>query len=75
MNPSIKVEDEYSDAQKAGENTLVLLNRTINDIDNSLKCFNDSKKLAMEANRVANLAYKQILNASKVRRELFTCLV
>ena len=68
------VENEYSEAQKVGNDTLVLLNRTINDIDNSLKCFNDSKELAMEANRVAKLAYKQILNASKKHNESETRL-
>jgi hypothetical protein len=61
------VEDEYSEAETVGQTTLTLLNNTIEEIDNSLKCFNESKELAMEANRVANLAYKQIVNASKVR--------
>ena len=60
------MENEYSEAQKIGETTLTLLNTTINEIDNSLKCFNDSKQLALDASRVANIAYKQIVNASKV---------
>lgn len=63
-----KVENEYSEAQKIGEITLQLLNTTIDEIDKSLKCFNDSKQLALDANRLANHAYRQIINASQVRK-------
>ena len=67
LNDFSKVEDEYSEAKSIGDNTLVLLNATIQDIDRSLKCFNVSKQLAEDANRVANLAYRQVMNSSKVR--------
>ena len=67
----LKVEAEYSEAKVIGDHTLKLLNSSIANISKSLKCFNDSKQLALEANRVANLAYKQIINASKVRQPFY----
>lgn len=63
----LKVEEEYSEAKTAGEATLILLNRTIEEIDKSLDCFKEAKQLAMNASRLANLAYKQIIVASNVR--------
>ena len=70
LNDFSKVEEEYSEAKSIGDDTLVLLNATIQDIDRSLKCFNESKQLAVDANGVANLAYRQAMNASKVRPTL-----
>ena len=75
INLLFKVENEYSEAQTIGEATLLLLNTTIDQIENSLKCFNESKQLALDASKVANLAYRQIMNASKVKRVLTSYFV
>ncbi|XP_028407647.1 laminin subunit alpha-like [Dendronephthya gigantea] len=69
-----QVEDEYSEAKTAGEATLILLNRTIEEIDKSLDCFNESKQLVMDASRMANLAYNQIIIASNIHNESETTL-
>lgn len=69
-----EVETEFSNASKVGRETLDLLNKTIEDIDKSLKCFNDSKEIAMNASNLASLAYQQIWNASMTHNESRTRL-
>ena len=64
-----KIQGEFSAASSVGRDTLDLLNTTVNEINKSLKCFKDSKEIAMNTSSMADLAYRQILTASEVSQQ------
>lgn len=70
-NISATVENQFKNLQTTGIQTLVLVNTTINQINDSQMCFADTKRIVENASSIAQSAQNLSTNAIKVSFYLY----
>lgn len=64
---NLQVRSQFSSARKVGEETIQLINNTIESVDEGLTCFSAAKRVAQNASDTARMAHNVSREARRVR--------